>query len=135
MNRDSRFMIFLYVGMALVPLFLFLYLVSAIAQLPYETWMLVLAAAWMIIFGAVGSVEIYAHGREPEERMPLIEGQKVSMGLDSERGNRPKGAEQVNVKIKRFNPETKRFDEYSYRVYEDKLATVLAISAAFAYPI
>ena len=125
MSRDSRFMVFLYAGMVLVPLFLFLYLITAVEHLPYETLMLGLAAVWMIIFGIVGSVEIYAHGREPEERMPLIEGQKVSMGLDSERGNRPKGAEQVNVKIKRFNPETKRFDEYNYKVYEDKLATVL----------
>ena len=95
MKRDSRFMILLYAGMVLVPLFLFLYLVSAVAHLPYETLMLGLAAAFMVIFGIVGSVEIYAHGREPEERMPLIEGQKVSMGLDSERGNKKSGTRTI----------------------------------------
>ena len=56
MSRDSRFMVFLYAGMLLVPLFLFLYLITAVAHLPYETLMLGLAAVWMIIFGIVGIV-------------------------------------------------------------------------------
>ncbi len=125
MRRDSRFMVFLYAGMALVPLFLFLYLVAVIAYAPAEGLMLGLAAAWMIIFGTFGSVEIYKHGRLPAEQMPLIPGQTMAKDLESERGKRPKGAEQVTVKIKRFNPDTKKFDEESYDVYEDRLATVL----------
>ncbi len=125
MKRDSRFMILLYAGMVLVPLLLFAYLVAAIAYHSAETLMLGIAALWMIIFGIVGSVEIYAHGRNPEERLPMLKGNDIKKGLESERGRRPKGAEEVTVRIKRFNPQTKRFDNESYSVYEDRLATVL----------
>ncbi len=126
MNRDSRFMIGLYAGMALVPLFLFLYLLSRwFGYAAAAPWLMGAAAIWLLIFGIIGSVEIYGHGRTALERMPIIIGKRVVKGLESERGERAHGDIQITVNVRRFNPVTKEFDEDTFKVYEDRLTTVL----------
>ena len=127
-RRDSRFMIFLYAAMVLVPLLLFLSMASmAFGSASTTPWLTGLLGIWLIIFGVVGSIEIYSHGMTSSERRPVMQGETRHHGLESERGNRPRGGIRVNVRINRFNPQTKRFDEDTYEVYEDRLTTVLDV--------
>lgn len=126
MKRDSRFMVLLYAAMVLVPLLLFLDFLSAFFDSGTASpWLMGATAAWLIIFGAVGSVEIYAHGRLPEERMPVIPGAAVNQGFGAEKGERKPGNRRISAIIRRFNPETGKFDEHTYDIYEDRFATVL----------
>ena len=126
--RASRFMILLYICMVGVPILLLVYAFSYLfSQLFIERIALAIIAFGLILYGILSFVDVYARkkGISPHEvriKLKLIGKNKVEEGQELS----PKEGEKIiNLKVRRFNPEKKGLEEFSYKMAADSLTTVL----------
>ncbi len=118
--RASRYMIFLYIAMIGTPI-LFILRLFAAAYYPVYTFMLtVLIGLGLLIFGALGFVEVFVH-KGNSNALKVVQGGS-HMGKE---GALKKGARYVTFRIRRFNSQEKALKEESYRHSADKFTTVL----------
>jgi succinate dehydrogenase / fumarate reductase iron-sulfur subunit len=124
--RASRIIIFFYAAMIGVPLMLIARLVSDNLHYFALSYILtVLIALGLIIYSSIGFIEIYVHKTDPLHAMSLQKNYDDKVENIEVESYPEKAARMVDVKIRRFNNETKQMDEKSYSVSADKNSTVL----------
>ena len=121
--RASRYEIFMYASIAAVPALIFLIFLStyagASAVASALSYLLIIA---MAVFFVTGAKEVFVHARYQEGARPILQGERR---VYPHMGRPIRGAEVVSLNVRRFNSETNKFDEASYKVNATKHTTVL----------
>ncbi len=122
--RASRFMVLLYASLIGVPILLYLRLISTLygAYLVSDI-LLALSAVGLIIFGAIGFMEVYVHKAHKIADVSMQTNEPAMSASHAEMARR--GTKIVNISVSRFDNESKSMRREAYRVEADKNTTVL----------
>lgn len=121
--RASRYEIFMYASMLGVPaLLFFIFLSSYYAMHAVTSALSYILLLGIAVYAITGAKEIYLHRKYPGSMQGIASGRKETGHL---LGKAREGIEELTIKIKRFNNDTDRFDESSFKFNADKRTTVL----------
>ena len=120
--RASRYEIFTYIGIVVVPVLMLLTVAALLSQNIYAYTVLpVLLALGLLIFSVTGIFGVYVHPKYPGSKKIIVNGEShVNARAPKSRHGKP-----ISLILKRFNSDTKRFDSSTYKTMATDRTTVL----------